>query len=404
MLKALKKQVLLEVNELNKLKLELFCVSVKLSYGSLNLVVDNLLNELRNLLKFSFDSSMINFGIRDKICGDLKKKNIKLFGPCRQFNLVEEMEVFSIGKKLVIIIKLPVLGNLETFKVVTLKSLPVKIDGSFYKIDNLEGNTQVLVGERFRTNVELDKCRRVNRHLYCSSTSEYRLKNETETCLGVILNNSSKIWEKCRVKEVTDVEDTFIKGEKGEYFFSLVRKLTFEFLCVNNLNNDQLSLEGLGSVVLRKQCYAKVGKIMLIGSDIIEMGKSYIINPPQQISVRFEINLMKKDIIDNITKFNDNLSPNTNEWLSTYNKSNTMHYYLVYTLILVNFIVLSIAVGICCKKKIIFFEKNIYSDNGDITTPTNVLPKEIVPIIVEPQYESVELTAVNRNEGEIGEE
>ena len=275
---------------------------------------------------------------------------------------------------------------------VTLESLPVNINGRFFIIDNLRGGTQVAVGQRFRTQIELNKCRRYNRHLYCSSISEYRLNNETGTCLGSILNNDSGILDKCSVSEVSVMEDIFRKGVEGEYFYSLDKSLTFEFLCVNGLENDQILLEGLGSIKLKRECYAKHGEILLIGSDTYKIGKPYLIKPPLDLKYNFSMTLLSKSKILNITKFNNISLPEPNPILLNYNNHNQIHYYVIYSVMSVNMIIVLVAVVICCKKQVIFFEKNIHSLN---TQAVNILPEQNRPIEAEPEVESIPMRDMN---------
>ena len=170
--------------------------------------------------------------------------------------------------KLIIIIKLPILNNVEPFAVVTLTSLPVMINGKFYKIDNLGEDTAVAVGKRFRVMIDVKKCKKFNKHLYCNSLSEHRLKNESKTCIGSILNNDESVMNKCSLSEVVNMEDTFRKSSSGQYFYSVSKPLKFEFLCVNGLENDQIILEGLGSIIIKKDCFTKHDEILLVGKDI----------------------------------------------------------------------------------------------------------------------------------------
>merc|ERR1712082_548393 len=129
------------------------------------------------------------------------------------------------------------------------------------------------------------------------------------------------------------MEDTFKKEVKGEYFYSLGKSLTFEFLCINGLENDQLVLEGLGSVKLKKQCYAKQGEILLIGSDIFTLGESYEIKPPLALKFNMNITLLAKNKVLNMTKFGNISQPVSNAILLNYNNNNQIHYYVIYTLI-----------------------------------------------------------------------
>ena len=224
-----------DIGEINKLKLEMTCVNAKLSFTNLSVMVDNILNELRNLLNYQFDARMISYEVRTKICKDIFEKGIRVFKNCNHFNLVEEVEFFQVNaEKLIIFVKLPILNVMDPFEIVTLKSLPIKINNEFFKISNWGEDLSVAVGKRYRAKVNPDKCKKYNNHVYCNSVSEFRLKIEQKTCVGAIINNSSKILEYCNVVKNKNMEDTFVKANSGIFFYSVKNSLKFEVLCKND--------------------------------------------------------------------------------------------------------------------------------------------------------------------------
>ena len=142
-LTSIKHQVLKDIGEINKLKLEMTCVNAKLTFTNLSVIVDNILNELKNLLNYQFDPRMISYEVRTKICQDIFGKGIMVFKNCNHFNLVEEVEFFMVNaEKLIIFVKLPILNVRDPFEILTLKALPIKINNEFFKISNWEEDFQ----------------------------------------------------------------------------------------------------------------------------------------------------------------------------------------------------------------------------------------------------------------------
>ena len=172
-LKSMKEQFLMNIDKLNELRTDMICLNVKMSFMSLSGVIDRIMVELRNLLSYKFDSRLISYSVRESICKDLHDKGFQVYGNCVDFDLIEEVNFLSLeSNKLVIITKLPIMNNLDVFSVITLTSLPIKINGKFYQIKNLQRN--LAVGDKFRTSIDIKDCTKFNKHLFCKPLSEYR--------------------------------------------------------------------------------------------------------------------------------------------------------------------------------------------------------------------------------------
>merc|ERR1712082_546663 len=137
----MKEQFVMNIDKLNELKSDMICLNVKLSYMSLSGVIDRIMVELRNLLSYKFDSRLISYKVRESICKNLHDKGFQLYGNCVDFELIEEVNYLILeSKKIVIITKFPIMNNLDVFSLISLTSLPIKINDKFYHVKNLQKN------------------------------------------------------------------------------------------------------------------------------------------------------------------------------------------------------------------------------------------------------------------------
>ena len=305
-------------------------------------------------------------------------KGLRLFGNCHDFNLVEEVDFFQLkSDKLIIFIKLPILNRIDPFEIITLKSLPIKIKGKFYKIGNWGKETSVAVGKRFRAKVNPEKCKKFNRHLYCNTISEFRLKNESQTCIGKIINNDTSVMEYCNWIEVKNMEDIFLKSVSGKFFYSVSNPLKFEVLCINGLENDQFTLDGLGSISIKKGCNAKRNNILLVGTNNYILESTYLIKPLNVLKLELNIPLkVNNNIIDvNLT---NRLVTNLDQF-SSYNHS-AIHYYVINSVMAINMIILVIAIVVVCLKQIYFVERNVGSLMNQAPNISPTVANEQIPM------------------------
>ena len=355
-LTSIKNQVSQEIHEINKLNREMICLNAKLTFSNLSVLVDKMLDELKNILNYHLDSRMISYMVRSKICKDIFGLGIKVEKNCNHFNLVEEVDFFMVNENnLVIFVKLPMLNIKDTFQILTLKALPIRIGKEFYKISNLEHEYSVAVGKRYRAKVNLNTCRRYNRHTFCSAVSEFRIKSEQSTCIGSILNKSSKVLQLCNVEKVKVMENNFIRTNSGKFYYSIKEPLKFEVLCKDSLNNDQFLLQGLGSVTIKWGCNGKLNNIFLLGSQNYEMNHTYHIEKKLEIANIKMPNFLNNTIIDikpvNISKTN-------HMKFDTYDDKN-FHYYIIYSIVSINILVLVIAIGVICIKQVYFVNHKV---------------------------------------------
>ena len=69
------------------------------------------------------------------------------------------------------------------------------------------------------------------------------------------------------------MEDYFCNVD-GEYFFSINGTRVLELLCVNNMENAQIKLTGLGSIKIKNKCFAKYNTLLLTGSNTFKSNKN----------------------------------------------------------------------------------------------------------------------------------
>ena len=256
---------------------------------------------------------------------------------------------------MIIFIKLPILNIRDPFEILTLKTLPIKINNEYYKISNWEQELSVAVGKRYRSKVNLNKCKKYNRHVYCNAVSEFRLKTEQRTCVGAIINNNSNVLKYCNMKKIEFMEDTFVKTNSGKYYYSVKNPLKFEVLCKDDLQNDQFILDGLGSVSIKVGCNGKLDNILLVGTHNYELNSTYQIETKAMITYINSPDILNSSIID--IKAN-NFSVSNHLKFDTYDHNN-MHYYVIYTVMSINMLILVTAIVVICIKQIYFVSHKV---------------------------------------------
>ena len=119
------------------------------------------------------------------------------------------------------------------------------------------------------------------------------------------------------------------------------------------MENDQFILNGLGSISIKKGCNAKFDNILLVGSNNYILKSTYIIKPKE---VFLDLNIPEKinnTILD--IKLENKTAINPNEF-NSYDHS-TIHYYVIYSVMGINMIILMVAIVVVCIKQIYFVEK-----------------------------------------------
>ena len=140
----------------------------------------------------------------------------------------------------------------------------------------------------------------INTVFFCKSTSEYRSVNESDTCVGSILSRDNKVFEVCKFEKIEIVEVYFCNVE-GEYFYSINHTVVLELLCVNNMENAQIKLTGLGSIKIKQKCFAKYNTLLLTGSSTFKLNKTYQILRLLEAHVNVNFLFLSNENIKNIS-------------------------------------------------------------------------------------------------------
>ena len=87
-----------------------------------------------------------------------------------EFELIKEVDYVFLGEKIVIISKIPIKNEVDSFKLMNLISIPVNINGQFYKAKNVE--SKIAVGNKYR--IKINECRKYKNNQFCKGVSGYR--------------------------------------------------------------------------------------------------------------------------------------------------------------------------------------------------------------------------------------
>ena len=67
-----KEQLLRDIDTINEVKINLACLTLKLSYIKLSNVVHRIMSELRDLINHKFDKDLLTFEVKQEICEGLE--------------------------------------------------------------------------------------------------------------------------------------------------------------------------------------------------------------------------------------------------------------------------------------------------------------------------------------------
>ena len=263
---------LIKVNEQNAQ--DIACLKLTINFNKKENVVREFKHELENILDYHFNKDIIDIDLRKNVCSHIIKAGHETHGKCNNFDMIEIVDLVFVGKKLVMITKMPIKNMIDDFKLANIIALPVKVNDNFVKIKNID--MQIALGTKYM--ITLGKCKRFKNKNFCEGTSAFQsIKNNTNTCIGNILSQTNGVIEKCNFEHIHKMEDYFFRI-LGTYFFSVNRTITLELVCVESKDNARVSLQGLGSVIIKKGCMAKYDSILLVGSDQAKLNTSFEIN------------------------------------------------------------------------------------------------------------------------------
>ena len=101
--------------------------------------------ELRDLIQYRFNKDFLKWDVRKEICNNIEKEGFRTYGNCMDLELIKEVKYVFIENKIIIINKIPVQNEVDNFKSTNVISLPVKINGGFYRAKSVNG--RIAAGE-----------------------------------------------------------------------------------------------------------------------------------------------------------------------------------------------------------------------------------------------------------------
>ena len=107
--------------------------------------------ELRDLIQYRFNKDFLKWDVRKEICNNIEKEGFRTFGNCMDLELIKEVKYRFLDNKIIIISKIPVQNEVDNFKLTKVISLPVKINGGFYRVKNVDG--RIAVGKIYKTRI-----------------------------------------------------------------------------------------------------------------------------------------------------------------------------------------------------------------------------------------------------------
>ena len=169
--------------------------------------------------------------------------------------------------------------------------------------------------------------------------------NETNTCVGAILNNSTKVFENCRYQKLENFKNKFVYV-KGIYYFTINGIITMELLCKNNFGVGQIVLKGTGKVKLKQNCIAKFRDIVLIGAHSLKLNRSFEITYHTPNVSKTTFAYLDNKLIKNITfdMLKQPVLPINHKQNYDYQSHKNYHLYTIYFILILIFTILSVII------------------------------------------------------------
>ena len=161
-----------------------------------------------------------------------------------------------------------------------------------------------------------------------------------------------------------------MKTNSGKFYYSIREPLKFEVLCKDDLQNDQFVLQGLGSVSIKLGCNGKLDNILLMGTHNYEINHTYHIETMAEISNIKNPSLLNSSMIDIKP---ENFSLTNHLRFNAYDDTN-IHYYIIYTVMSINVLVLVIAIVVICIKQIYFVNHKVEANSNNQTKNIELKP------------------------------
>ena len=158
-LNTLKNQALTNSRELNDVKSALICINARDNFSKLVRSAEKVIKQIKNILDYKFDPSMISSSLKAEVCSNLNKHKFVPFGRCSDFNLMREIDYIVLpSRKIIILAKLPIQNDRESYSLIRARTLPVKLGKHYGEIQL--GDDSLALGMKFRVGVKINECLR----------------------------------------------------------------------------------------------------------------------------------------------------------------------------------------------------------------------------------------------------
>ena len=270
-------------NDIKELKLQLIQLAASVSFEKLLNNNNKVLRELAGLFSGRLSNDILTDEVKLEICQKVDRGGFKLFGGCNGLNYL--FPLFKIThiytkERLIFFISLPVtpMQNIDKFTLYNLRSLPININKTSIKLKVDTGDSFLAVGKKYYIKLKMDDCVSTANFIFCNPMSHYNDFGSGKDCISEIINNNTNILKVCNFEKVKN-ENTFLKV-RGSYYYSVFKRLNLEIFCPTSTDNSNISISGIGKIILKPMCFAKHLNILLTGTHNFNLNKS--------INIKFE--------------------------------------------------------------------------------------------------------------------
>ena len=332
-----------------------------LAYNNLVVNINNNLEELKDLFNGNFNNKILTYGVKVDICKNIETAGFEIIGGCNYLDISSKLIKVNYlydNQTIYYFLNIPIMSNknIDLFHKVTIKPLPIWINGSAVQLD-VDGQNQILaVGSKYYTGIKSEDCLEQDRMIYCKPVNNFIAYKNDNTCLASILNNNvSRVkcnWEKRQV-----FVNTFIKIQ-NKYYYSVKGSLKFEIICSNAMDNNVMSISGIGFLSIKELCVAKSKQHILLGSWHHKLNKTFDIQKMNyvtdwmNITTPYNRDLNLKNVVANISSLQNMEQIFDINSMGSRDQPQNSHFLIIYSIL--GIFMIAILCLLCkSKKKII---------------------------------------------------
>ena len=105
---------LINLNENNAQ--DIACLQLTITFNKRENVIKELTHELDDILNFNFNKDIIDLDVRKNVCNHIVEAGLETYGKCNNLNMIEIIDLVFVGKKLVMITKIPIKNQVDDFR------------------------------------------------------------------------------------------------------------------------------------------------------------------------------------------------------------------------------------------------------------------------------------------------